>query len=414
MKKVYSLIFGLFLSLIAFSQSPTCSWYPTCGTPAWPTNVKPVCQAYYFSPGLFTNDTDAIDYLWNTSPADSINMNGYIGVLGSPSSGTGRNVPPTGFYACAKMLYDANYLYILTKVIDPTGPIQYNSTNGTSTAADFFEVEVAPYDSFTNVTGTGTAILTTDYEDEYAYWNALGARKMSYYLDGWVTEYNYIGSGAAEAAANTGFYDCWSNTRVGTVNGQPGYESLLLMSFTWAMSSAAGTPWGSGATITGAGTNAYAPVQGGYIAFNVTVNEYENGQSGECQGAWSTNNNDIWATMALCGKLEFEGTLPNLPCTSCMLDTLGLLTTPYCGGPCGTKLNSISASSVRILSNPVTNEIMFSDFVQSVKVINLVGTTVAEATGTQDINVSDLSEGLYIVKYVTENGAVITEKIVKK
>jgi hypothetical protein len=407
MKKIYVFLLGLCLSLVAFAQSPTCNWYPTCGNSTWLTttwenskspSVKPVAKAYYFAPGLFTNDTDAFDYLWNASPADSIPLNGYIGVDGSPSTGNGWAVPPAGFTSQAKLLYDNNYLYVLQKVTDNS--VLFNSNSGTTglqgstNPSDQYEVEVAPYDSFTNVNASGGAIAATDYQDEFALWNGLGARKLTYFLDGYVSQYNYLTAGQ-DPASNGGFYDCWISTRLRPY----GYESLMLVSFTWAMS--------NGANATQGGT-AFVPTEGSYIAFNVTDLDYDAGTNtaSYCQAAWSTNDNDIWATMEYCGKVEFMGPLPSLPCNAITIND----------GLCDNAINNtVKNDAVTIISsNPVADEIQFSAVVKEVKVIDLVGKVVAEANQTDEISVSGLANGLYIVNYVSEDNQTFVQKVIKK
>jgi hypothetical protein len=407
MKKIYLFLLGLSLSVIAFTQSPTCSWYVECGSNTWLTaqaanGPKTVATAYYFSPGLWTNDTSAIDQLWDAIPGDPLMIDGYFGVSGpwgqSPSTNSTWSVPPTGYSSQAKLLYDADYLYILTKVSDPNSYL-YNSNSGASTAGvSQFEVEVAPYDSI------APGYAATDYQDEFANWNSLGARKLTFFLDpiantanfsGWIGQFNYV-SGSQDAASNQSFYGCASGTNIHSL----GYEGLLMVSFSWAMS--------NGGSATGGGTH-YTATEGTSIAFNITNIEYDaaTAASSFVQTAWSTNNNDIWATMLFDGKVLLG---PDLPCPtySNLLDSLGLL-----ASGCTTLKNPTVIGNARILTNPVTDDIQFSAMVKEVKVIDLVGKTVVEADQTQDVNVSGLANGLYLVKYITENNVSITEKIVK-
>jgi hypothetical protein len=401
MKKIYVFLTVLNLCIVASAQSPTCNWFPTCENNLWITNnvVKKVATAYYFAPGLFTGDTSAIDQLWDAIPGDSLLINEYVGVDGSPTALQSNpprwSVPPSGFSSQAKLLYDDNYLYVLLKVTDPNSYL-YKSDSGTISSVSSLGVEIAPYDSI------APGYSSTDYEDEFAYWNSLGARELGFYLDpivstsnvsGWITQHNFV-TGVSDPPSNKGFYGCYSGTKIHSL----GYEALLLVSFSWAMS--------AGATATGGGT-AYDPVKGNYIAFNMNNVEYDaaTAASSFVQSTWSTNNNDVWATMLYCGKVLLG---PDLPCLSYspLLDSLGLLCT---------NLNNVrTINKVEILTNPVTEDIQFSEEIKDVKVIDLLGKTVIEADQTQDVNVSGLENGLYVIKYVTEDNVIYVEKILKK
>ena len=66
-----------------------------------------------------------------------------------------------------------------------------------------------------------------------------------------------------------------------------------------------------------------------------------------------------------------------------------------------------------VYPNPATDVIFVNnEGVESVEVLNTLGTVVASAVGNE-VNVANLASGLYIVKGNTANG-VVTAKIIKK
>jgi hypothetical protein len=80
------------------------------------------------------------------------------------------------------------------------------------------------------------------------------------------------------------------------------------------------------------------------------------------------------------------------------------------------KLNEIS-SLLLISPNPVINELRIEGGelrINGVEIVDLSGKTIYKFRGTRNlINVSTLSQGIYVVKIETDKG-IVTKKIVKK
>ncbi|WP_194768623.1 T9SS type A sorting domain-containing protein [Tamlana sp. I1] len=66
--------------------------------------------------------------------------------------------------------------------------------------------------------------------------------------------------------------------------------------------------------------------------------------------------------------------------------------------------------------NPAQNvlHVNASNAIKSIEVYNMVGQRVAAQTGTSEINVSNIKQGVYIAKIYFDNGSVTAERFVKK
>jgi len=78
----------------------------------------------------------------------------------------------------------------------------------------------------------------------------------------------------------------------------------------------------------------------------------------------------------------------------------------WAGFPAG--VNNIANQMVNVFPNPTSNILNISS-VANVQIFDLNGKLVLDAQNTQMVNVSSLSEGLYIVKVATENETVTTK-----
>lgn len=73
------------------------------------------------------------------------------------------------------------------------------------------------------------------------------------------------------------------------------------------------------------------------------------------------------------------------------------------------------SKSIGLYPNPVQSELFIKsdENISSVEVFSLLGQSVIKTTGKDSINVSSLSNGIYTVQVILENGIVINEKFVK-
>ncbi|WP_140422790.1 T9SS type A sorting domain-containing protein, partial [Polaribacter haliotis] len=73
-------------------------------------------------------------------------------------------------------------------------------------------------------------------------------------------------------------------------------------------------------------------------------------------------------------------------------------------------------SSIEMFPNPVTDMLTLklnnSNSIKKVKTYTVLGKLVSETT-SKNINFSEFSDGIYIVKVITEKG-IITRKVIKK
>lgn len=76
--------------------------------------------------------------------------------------------------------------------------------------------------------------------------------------------------------------------------------------------------------------------------------------------------------------------------------------------------NDFDKSKVSVYPNPVKDELNIETEynVETVQVFDLTGKTVLTLKGSSNLNVSQLTNGVYILRVTTDNG-VLTQKLVK-
>ena len=72
------------------------------------------------------------------------------------------------------------------------------------------------------------------------------------------------------------------------------------------------------------------------------------------------------------------------------------------------------AASFEVYPNPMNNTLYINGEVQDVTIFNAVGQMVLFVENTNEIDVENLSEGLYFVKISDMKGNSIVKKIVKR
>jgi hypothetical protein len=77
-------------------------------------------------------------------------------------------------------------------------------------------------------------------------------------------------------------------------------------------------------------------------------------------------------------------------------------------------ISNVTDATVQLYPNPTSNVLNINaEGVQEVSVIDINGRTVMTEKNVNTVNLSDLANGVYYVRVITNNG-VATEKIVKK
>jgi bifunctional DNase/RNase len=70
---------------------------------------------------------------------------------------------------------------------------------------------------------------------------------------------------------------------------------------------------------------------------------------------------------------------------------------------------------VTVYPNPVVDKVYVVGDVTSCEIYDLVGKRVKSiSTNMEEIRVSDLQSGIYMMQFLTKNGNVVTKKIVKQ
>ena len=76
-------------------------------------------------------------------------------------------------------------------------------------------------------------------------------------------------------------------------------------------------------------------------------------------------------------------------------------------------IDNLNSANVDFYPNPVNDNLYISEEVSEVSIIDINGRTVVNAKNTRVVDMSNLSNGVYIVRVITDNG-VATKKIVKR
>ncbi len=78
-------------------------------------------------------------------------------------------------------------------------------------------------------------------------------------------------------------------------------------------------------------------------------------------------------------------------------------------------INEVKEGDIQIYPNPTSDRITINfkgEILKSVTIYNQLGRKVKEAT-TDDVDISNLSNGIYFVKITSQNGKIVTKKIIK-
>lgn len=74
----------------------------------------------------------------------------------------------------------------------------------------------------------------------------------------------------------------------------------------------------------------------------------------------------------------------------------------------------IEKPEVTLYPNPVNNVLNFTENIEKVELYNVLGQKVISKTNTNSIDVSNIEKGAYIVRIIDQNGASISQRILKK
>lgn len=91
------------------------------------------------------------------------------------------------------------------------------------------------------------------------------------------------------------------------------------------------------------------------------------------------------------------------------LDALGFINLK----PIGTE-SLETTNTINIYPNPTANTVFFTNEVSEVEVMNFSGQKVMESGRTTKLDVSTLTEGIYIIKAVLDNGQILSDKLIIK
>ena len=81
----------------------------------------------------------------------------------------------------------------------------------------------------------------------------------------------------------------------------------------------------------------------------------------------------------------------------------------------GLATNEIQSTKINIYPNPVKETLNFSEEVSKIKITDLSGKMVKQASASaKSVNVSTLAKGVYIISATTKSGESINSKIVKE
>ena len=266
------------------------------------------------------------------------------------------------FSGTYRVCYDEDYVYCFFDVTD--NEVNDGTINPINEELEFQE---APYaDSAQQLLGTapfppytGAAGLLNK---TYCYWGYLGAFKMNFKLvaDG-KCEVTFRQKADAIAKIN---YDqraaacpcAWKIKGAGD-----GYTAEVAISLRITLADSAG----NGFKIP------MAKDELQYISFEMKVFDRDLNMK-DIQSSWNAEDNNVWDAMLWGGKLLMRGT--------------------------GVSVPEVKTSEVTFSPNPAVDVVTLSEKVKSVELVSISGATVKAASNVQEINVSDLAAGIYIVK----------------
>ena len=75
-------------------------------------------------------------------------------------------------------------------------------------------------------------------------------------------------------------------------------------------------------------------------------------------------------------------------------------------------MNQINNDDKVLLQNPVKDFVYLSIPYQSAQILDFTGKVIKTVNGVDSINVTDISSGIYILKVITDEGIILTEKLI--
>ena len=265
------------------------------------------------------------------------------------------------FSGTYRVTYDEDYLYCFFDITD-------NEINdgGINPINEELEFQEAPYsDSARQMLGTnpyppytGTA---GEMNKRYCYWAYLGAFKMNFKLiaDG-KCEVSFRQKADAIAMINYDQRAASCHCAWKTKTNGDGYTAEVAISLKIALADSTGTPF----EVPGYGEKKWISFE--MKAFDRDLNMKD------IQASWNATDNNVWDAMIFGGKLLMKH------------EHIGLYTT--------------KTSTVTFSPNPVTDLIMLSEKAETIEVISINGSMVKRAQQTQELVVSDLANGFYLLK----------------
>ena len=176
---------------------------------------------------------------------------------------------------------------------------------------------------------------------------------------------------------------------------------------------------GSGITIA-VGGNAYTgdtlggtatlTVNGGMtVAMDFGCSDDLNGSGDICVGGYSANAGNVSGTLDFCDQSAIAGFDLNVGAIA------GTVT--FCTSGCAVDINEAALPVVSVSPNPASESITFTTSapINGVELYTLTGAAVSVGQPTGNtLSVSDLSEGVYLLKVITTAGSSVTRVVIER
>lgn len=367
MKKIYLLTVMMCMVSIGFAQLES-TWFLPSGIPSdWKDVPYPKSKyVIQYYKGFDANKQNVMD-VWNKIPNEGSNDK-YI------MDRDGRRLPNDELDLTAKWkaIYDDNNLYVLQKVTD--NDIQATTEAATS---EQFELQLATYPNSvpmeTILPLAPDANKPLDDSQVLGYWNKLG----SYFL-------------SADATGNEGHTIDYSKAYNGTVNWSVPFPDGITTKFTKIDKTSYTMLWKVPFNV----LNDFVPSKDTAISIEVKVLDFDLDETKIIQACSNSEVNNVYMTIFYAGIGKFDPT----PVTSASSQVE-------------------NNEDYRLYPNPVEGKftIQSSEKINSVSILDMAGRTVkmySKINGQLDI--SDLQNGLYMVKMKDVENRSFVKKIVKK
>lgn len=260
-----------------------------------------------------------------------------------------------------RVLYDEDYFYMFFDITD--NEVNDGTINTFSEVLEIQEATYAdsaqqalngnPYPPYTGAAG--------ELNKKFCYWGYLGSFQLVFSLaadnkcnfsfrqkSDALTKINYDSRAAACNCA-------WKIKPDGS-----GYIAEAAMSLKITFADSAGTPF-----------TLPAPGDARWFALEMKVIDKDLNMK-DIQASWNAVDNNVWDAMIYAGKVMLKGWSPGI--------------------------KDAGSESISFWPNPAVSEIQFSAQLDKVQVIDMKGIVVKEGTNTNILNVSELPQGMYIIR----------------